>query len=107
MVFDVSDRSSFESLTRWLSEIFNELALRTDPATEKQGLKPVILVCGNKIDLKQNHCDNAVDDYEAKLWADLHGFTYCEASAMTGTNTKSFLYRQYNLEYDFFFGELV
>ena len=84
LVFDVSDRSSFESLTRWLSEIFNELALRTDPATEKQGLKPVILVCGNKTDQKQDSSENFVDDYEAKLWADIHGFTYCETSAMTG-----------------------
>ena len=86
LVFDATDRSSFESLTRWLAEIFNELALRTDPANvDKQGgLKPVILVCGNKIDLKQNSSENFVDDYEAKLWADIHGFTYCETSAMTG-----------------------
>ena len=26
-----------------------------------------------------------MDEYEAKLWADLHGFTYCETSAMSGT----------------------
>ena len=84
MVFDVTDRSSFESMTKWLFEIFNEFALRTDPSSDKQH-KPVILVCGNKIDLKQNNCDNIVDDYEAKLWADIHGFTYCETSAMTGT----------------------
>ena len=44
----------------------------------------MILVCGNKTDQKQDSSENFVDDYEAKLWADIHGFTYCETSAMTG-----------------------
>ena len=74
----------FEGTRENILHIFRSLALRTDPATEKQGLKPVILVCGNKTDQKQDSSENFVDDYEAKLWADIHGFTYCETSAMTG-----------------------
>ena len=51
-------------------------------------------VCGNGLgwtspalpgiqDIRQ--ITHIVDDYEAKLWADIHGLTYCETSAMTGT----------------------
>ena len=77
MVFDVAKRHTFESLSRWLAEI--ELQLRTEFE-----VKPVILVCANKTELRQTNLDNMVDDYEAKLWADVHGFSYCEASASTG-----------------------
>ena len=59
--------------------------------SDSSGPKPVILICANKVDLKKGKPnDNAdeydmfVDDYEAKLWADVHGFTYCETSALNG-----------------------
>ena len=37
--------------------------------------------------LAANKCDSAqreVDEVEARLWADLHGFVYCETSASSG-----------------------
>ena len=38
--------------------------------------------------LAANKCDEAasreVDEVEARLWAELHGFVYCETSANTG-----------------------
>ena len=46
--------------------------------------RPVIVVCANKIELRPTNLETIVDDYEAKLWADVHGFSYCEASAATG-----------------------
>ena len=46
------------------------------------------MVCANKTELRGQTNgttgDQIVDDYEAKLWADVHGFSYCEASASTG-----------------------
>ena len=80
MVFDITKRHTFESLSRWLAEI--EFQLKSD-----FDVKPVVLICGNKIEMRSNgngNADTYVDDYEAKLWADVHGFTYCEASASTG-----------------------
>ena len=85
LVFDATNRLSFESLARWLAEIHTEMQIR-----KESNLKPpVILVCANKTDLKQSDSkandDNIVDEYEAKLWADVHGFSFCEASAQNGT----------------------
>ena len=37
--------------------------------------------------LAANKCDSEareVDEVEARLWAELHGFIYCETSAQTG-----------------------
>ena len=85
LVFDATNRLSFESLARWLAEIHTEMQIRK----ESNSKPPVILVCANKTDLKQSDSkandDNIVDEYEAKLWADVHGFSFCEASAQNGT----------------------
>ena len=73
-------------MARWLAEIKSELQIRKD-GNAAQSSKPVILVCANKTDLKDNDntvIDNVVDEYEAKLWADVHGFSFCETSASNG-----------------------
>ncbi len=87
LVFDATDKLSFESLTRWLTELKSEMKQRLDPSDPY--INPVILLCANKIDLRSGKNINAedlVDEYEAKLWADVHGFTYCETSALSGLN---------------------
>ncbi len=86
LVFDVAKRSSFENLSDWIREIQNELSLREGP--DSQLIKPVLLVCANKTDLRsatasKNNAE-VVDEIEAKLWAELHGFSYCETSAASG-----------------------
>ena len=71
-------------MARWLAEIKTELQLRKE---SNQNSKPIILVCANKTDLKDNDntvIENVVDEYEAKLWADVHGFSFCETSASNG-----------------------
>ena len=80
MVFDITKRPSFESLSRWLAEI--EMQLKFE--SEMLQIRPVIVVCANKTELRPTNLETLVDDYEAKLWADVHGFSYCEASAATG-----------------------
>lgn len=81
MVYDSTDKISFDSLTRWLNEVYTEVRQGADH------FQPVIVICANKIDQRQSKTankDNWVDDYEAKLWADVHGFTFCETSALAG-----------------------
>ena len=38
----------------------------------------------SQVELNDGSVDSVVDDVEAKLWAELHGFPYCETSACTG-----------------------
>lgn len=73
LVYDVSDRSSFEALEPWLNELRAEIG---NPA-EIDNI--VFIVCANKTDKRR-----AVDETEGKLWADSKGFYYFETSAQTG-----------------------
>ncbi|XP_046561726.1 dnaJ homolog subfamily C member 27-like [Haliotis rubra] len=73
LVFDVSDRVSFESLDAWVQEMQNEMADKTEVDNT------IVCVCANKIDKKR-----AVDEMEGRLWADSRGYHYFEMSAQTG-----------------------
>jgi len=76
LVMDVTRRETFEILADWVLEIKQELI------REGRGLDSTICF------LAANKCDEAasreVDEVEARLWAELHGFVYCETSANTG-----------------------
>ena len=74
LVFDVSNRRSFESLESWLTEMKKELSLHSNG--HKSSV--IVFVIGNKNDLKR-----AVEENEAKLWANVRGYQYFETS---GTN---------------------
>jgi GTPase SAR1 family protein len=54
LVFDVAKRSSFEALTKWLTEIYISTHGSTTDTTSTvdQLIKPVVLVCANKTDLR-------------------------------------------------------
>ena len=85
VVFDITNRDTFESLHEWIYEINAELQRRGTPDSNS----PVVLICGNKIDLidreeSDKNCHDSVEEIEAKLWADVHGFQYYETSASTG-----------------------
>jgi Ras-related protein Rab-1A len=69
LVYDVSDRLSFEELETWRA------------ALSRFAEGAAVLVLGNKIDLPR-----AVDQAEAEAWARKHGFLYAEVSAAFGTN---------------------
>ena len=77
LTFDVSKRETFEALDGWLLEVRKEMARHHKGQDHPP---PVVLVCANKIDL----AERSVDEVEAKLWADIHGLTYCETSAYNG-----------------------
>ncbi|XP_064652282.1 dnaJ homolog subfamily C member 27-like [Lineus longissimus] len=73
LVFDVSDRASFEALEHWLGEMRNEIG----NLSEMESI--FFVVCGNKTDKKRE-----VDEAEGRIWADSKGFHYFESSAQTG-----------------------
>ena len=71
MVFDLTNRESFDNLKKWDDEKY-ELA---------PGITTVIL--GNKNDLEEKR---AVSKEEASKFASSRGYSYMETSALTGTN---------------------
>ncbi|XP_070534552.1 dnaJ homolog subfamily C member 27-like [Ptychodera flava] len=75
LVYDVTDRASFEALDSWLAEMKQEIG---DPLEME---KVVFCVCANKIDRRSSR---VVDDTEGRLWADSKGFHYFETSAQSG-----------------------
>lgn len=75
LVFDVTDRASFESLDDWINEMKHDLEI-----TNGNIENVVFAVCGNKIDKGKR----VVDELEAKMWAHLKGYHYFETSAFSG-----------------------
>lgn len=71
LVFDLNNRRSFETLDYWLCEMKKELNLNSN--NNKSSI--VIFIIGNKNDLKR-----AVEENEAKLWANVRGYQYFETS---------------------------
>ncbi|XP_064382978.1 dnaJ homolog subfamily C member 27-like isoform X2 [Halichondria panicea] len=75
LVYDVTNRSSFDALSDWLIEIRNNLPQPSDMDSV------VFIVCANKVDLGGKR---KVDTSEGKLWAETKGFHYFETSAQSG-----------------------
>lgn len=73
LVYDVSDRSSFESLESWVNEMKSEIGNKTEIDNV------TVVVCANKCDKRR-----VVDRTDGQLWADAQGFKYFETSAQTG-----------------------
>ena len=72
LVFDLSDRKSFEDLNQWLSDVHT----LCDP-------NAVVTLIGNKSDLVSSR---TVTASEAESFAQLHQLTYMETSALGGDN---------------------
>lgn len=72
LVFDLTDRKSYEDLTGWL----NDIHTLCDP-------NAVVTLIGNKSDLKEQR---AITSTEAESFAQLHQLTYLETSALGGSN---------------------
>lgn len=67
LVFDLSNRRSFETLDYWLNEMKKELNTKFSSV--------LVFVVGNKTDSKRT-----VDENEARLWANIRGYQYFETS---------------------------
>ena len=72
MVYDVTNRESFESLSIWLNEI-----------REHGGEDIDIILCGNKIDLPSHRM---VSVEEGENWAAENNLKFFETSAKTNQN---------------------
>jgi small GTP-binding protein len=78
LVFDLTERRSFDDLNRWLADI-HQLC---DP-------NAVTTLIGNKLDLK----NRAITTGEAEAFAQLHQLTYFETSALGGDNIREAFHR--------------
>merc|ERR1719431_1097514 len=74
---DVTRRESFDCLTDLLQEIKLELSLDGRLLDNT-----VCFLAANKCDVSPDRRE--VDDMEARLWAELHGFNFFETSASSG-----------------------
>jgi Ras-related protein Rab-2A len=74
VVYDVTNRCSFEHLETWISAFQNTA-----------GTEAAVILAGNKCDLEQSR---DVSKDEASDWANVRGFPYFEASAKTGENVQ-------------------
>lgn len=75
LVFDVTDRNSFENLDNWINEIKEELKNNSESIDNI-----VFVLCANKIDRGKR----VVDEADARIWALSKGFHYFETSASSG-----------------------
>lgn len=75
LVFDVTDKNSFENLDSWINEIKQELKNSSETMENI-----VFVLCGNKIDKGKR----VVDEADARIWALSKGFHYFETSASSG-----------------------
>lgn len=72
VVFDITDRTSFEGAKSWIEELYT------------QGSPEVIVaLAGNKVDLDSSR---VVETDEAQAYCSEHGCIYLETSAKTGQN---------------------
>ena len=76
LVFDVTDKASFDSLDDWVNEIRTDMEINQIPGFENI----IFTVCGNKIDKGKR----LVDESDARMWASLKGYHYFDTSASSG-----------------------
>jgi DnaJ homolog subfamily C member 27 len=82
LVFDVTNKASFDSLDDWIDEIRHDIELTNANETNFNSIENIVFaVCANKIDKGKR----VVDEYDARLWAALKGFHYFETSASSGS----------------------
>ena len=70
LVYDVTNRDSFDELAQWLEE------------ASRFGVGDIpVALCANKVDKRR-----VVSEEEGRAWAQGHGFEYFETSANSGAN---------------------
>ncbi|KAJ3279372.1 Ras- protein Rab-25 [Borealophlyctis nickersoniae] len=77
VVYDITNRDSFNEVRRWVRD-FKEKA--------NKAVNPIIMIVGNKLDLQDRARE--VPTHEAQAYALAHGFLFMETSAMDNTNVE-------------------
>lgn len=78
LVYDITQRSTYEHIDRWLKEIREHEYNHTEDA--------VIILVGNKTDLEQSR---AVSTEEAQTFAEANNLLFIETSALSGSNIEA------------------
>jgi Ras-related protein Rab-6A len=94
LIYDISDRESFDSMPKWIQEVLD--VKNTDP---------VLVLIGNKNDLEK---DRKVTFEEGKKFAEENKFIFEEVSAKNGNNFESLfevkifeaIYNKFKSEFD-------
>lgn len=74
LVYDITDRKSFDDLSGWLNDVHSQC----DP-------NAVVTLVGNKSDLEEKR---KVSESEARAFAEMHQLQYMETSALAGDNVE-------------------
>jgi len=74
LVYDISKRTSFESLNTWVNEIYTNTAESI-----------TVMLLGNKLDLTS---ERTVSTEEGQSFAKRYNFTFAEVSALSGQNVQ-------------------
>lgn len=82
LVYDISQRSSFDSLSMWIAEIEDNLDNRSSLKAGGTATETPILIVGNKCDI----IEREVSFIEASNWCYNRGYSYIESSALNGYN---------------------
>ena len=78
LVYDITNRGTFEELEQWINQIYNKAT---------QDIQVILI--GNKIDKCQHNPGNReVEFQEGQNLANMNGFMFCEASAYTSENVQ-------------------
>ncbi len=77
LVYDVTDRSSYDKVHYWYAHVQNRCI---------EGEEPLVLLIGNKCDLAEHH--RAVPTEEARAKAELLHYFFFETSAFKNTNVQ-------------------
>ena len=75
MVFDLTDKRSFDNIKNWIAE-----------CEQFSNLEPVKILVGNKMDMGR---ERQVSSDQARLFAESEGMLYVETSARTGQNVEN------------------
>jgi len=78
LVYDISDKESFDALSEWVERFLQGVGMENQEAKDT-GL--IFVVVGNKKDMTENR---QVDSNTAQGFCNRHGFQFYETSAKTG-----------------------
>ena len=83
LLFDVTDRRSFEEINGWIKDIRGQRSINEGDNFQKQSIDEVLLLIGNKIDKIENR---KVSKEEANNLAKKYNVKYYEMSCKQGIN---------------------
>lgn len=89
IVFDLTEKQSFEKAKDWVKEL-QLFCQNADSSLEEESNNLLMILVGNKLDLvEKDESKRAVAKEEIENFVGSNNFVYIETSAKTGTNVKN------------------